>query len=165
MSSSARTTIRPVVATDRDHVVEVARSVVGTDTYAFEPNVTDDELWAYFAPSPPGNGYVAVDDGRVAGVFVIRPNHPGAGSHVANASFVVASSARGRGLGRTMGEQALDLARASGYRAMQFNIVVATNPAVDLWRSLGFDVVGTVPDGFRLADGSYADHHVMYRRL
>lgn len=157
--------VRPVRSTDRARVVSIARSVVGTDTYAFEPDVTDGELWRYFAPELPGRGYVADDGGVASGVFVIRPNHPGAGSHVANASFVVAPDARGRGIGRVMGESAIELARQTGYRAMQFNIVVASNPAVDLWRSLGFEIVGTVPDGFRVEDGSYVDHHVMYRRL
>lgn len=158
--------MRPVEPRDRGAVVAIARSVVGSDTYAFDPGVTDDDLWRYFAPDPPGRGFVAESVDGVLGTFVIRPNHPGAGSHVANASFVVASGARGRGIGRAMGERAIVLGRDLGYRAMQFNIVVASNrAAVDLWRSLGFDVVGTVPEGFRLADGTYVDHHVMYRRL
>ena len=34
-----------------------------------------------------------------------------------------------------------------------------------LWRLLGFYIVGTVPDGFRLPDGRLVDHYVMYRSL
>ena len=60
----------------------------------------------------------------------------------------------GRGVGRALGEHVLDWARAAGFRAMQFNAVVETNErAVALWRSLGFAVVGTVPEAFRLPDG------------
>jgi GNAT superfamily N-acetyltransferase len=163
----AEVMIRPVAESDRGKVVEIARAlVVNADTYAFDPDVGDDELWAYFAPSSRGDGFVAEADGDVVGTFVIRPNQPGPGSHVANASFAVAADARGMGVGRRMGEAALDLAARLGYLAMQFNIVIATNDAaVRLWRSLGFEIIGTVPDGFRLPDGRLADHHVMFRSL
>ena len=73
---------------------------------------------------------------------------------------------RGLGLGRAMGEASLERARALGYAAMQFNIVVSTNhAAVRLWRSLGFRVLGTVPGGFRLPSGERVDHHIMFREL
>lgn len=161
--------VRPVdrgSEADRAAVIEIARYLVDTDTYVFAAETTDDELWDYFAPSPPGAGFVAELDGMIVGVMVIRPNLAGRGSHVANASFAVNPQARGRGVGRTMGERAIELAAAAGYRAMQFNTVVATNDAaVQLWTSLGFEIIGTVPDGFRLGDGSYVDHHVMYRSL
>ena len=158
--------IRPAAASDRERVGEIARGLVGSDTYAFDPDTDDDGLWAYFAPGEPGRGYVAVDDDVVVGVFVIRPNQPGRGAHVANASFAAHPGSRGTGVGRRMGEAALELASELGYLAMQFNIVVSTNePAIRLWRSLGFEIVGTVPEGFRLTDGRFVDHHVMYRRL
>ena len=158
--------IRPVEAGDRERVVAIARQLVVSDTYAFEPDVDDDDLWGYFAPRPPGRGFVAEAENTVLGTFVIRPNQPGPGSHVANASFAVDAAGRGRGIGRSMGEAAIEWAGDLGYRAMQFNIVVSTNEAaLRLWRSLGFEIVGTVPEGFRLGDGRLVDHHVMYRRL
>ena len=64
---------------------------------------------------------------------------------MANASFMVDPACAGRGIGRALAEVVLERARAAGYRAMQFNAVVATNVrAVALWRSLGFTVVGGV---------------------
>ena len=95
----------------------------------------------------------------------LTPNRLGPGDHVANASFTVAPWAAGRGIGRALGRHVLDLARADGYRAMQFNAVVASNTrAVALWRSLGFEVVGRIPDGFRHPDQGYVDLLVMYQR-
>jgi len=103
---------------------------------------------------------------EVVGMFVLRPNHPGPGAHVANASYAVRGDRRGLGLGRAMGEASLERARALGYAAMQFNIVVSTNhAAVRLWRSLGFRVLGTVPGGFRLPSGERVDHYIMFREL
>jgi ribosomal protein S18 acetylase RimI-like enzyme len=49
---------------------------------------------------------------------------------------------------------------------MQFNAVVESNTAaVRLWRSLGFEVVGTVPDGFRHPQLGFVRLHVMLRPL
>ncbi len=73
---------------------------------------------------------------------------------------------RGHGVGRQIGEESIRLAKDLGYSAMQFNIVLATNnAAVDLWKSLGFRVVGTIPDGFRMPDGQLVAHHIMHRNL
>ena len=93
-------------------------------------------------------------------------NRPGAGSHVASASFMVDPARAGRGAGRALGEAVLEWASAAGFAAMQFNAVVETNErAVGLWRSLGFEVIGTVPEAFRLPDSTFTGLHVMYRRL
>ena len=159
--------IRPASAADRKAVLHIARELVRTaDTYAYEPDIDDDELWAYWSPPAGGNGFVAALEGAIVGMFVIRPNNPGPGSHVANASYAVRADVRGIGLGRQMGVASLQLAAELGYRAMQFNTVVSTNVnAVHLWRSLGFRIVGTVPDGFRLPDGRTVPHYMMYRTL
>jgi hypothetical protein len=49
---------------------------------------------------------------------------------------------------------------------MQFNCVVSTNErAVKLWRLLGFDVVGTIPQGFEHPVLGFVDTLVMHRTL
>ena len=108
---------------------------------------------------------VAEVDGQVAGSCYLGPNLPGPGAHVANAGFVVSESARGLGLGRLLAQDALDLARELGFTAMQFNCVVSTNPAVALWRSLGFDEVGRVPGAYAHAELGPVDTLVMHRTL
>lgn len=159
--------IRAISTEDRAAVLEIARELVrAADTYAFDRSVSDDDLWRYWSPDLPGRGYVSTVDGQAAGVFVIRPNHPGPGAHVANASYAVRAEARGQGLGRRMGEASVDIARDLGYRALQFNIVVDSNRgAIHLWQSLGFRIVGTIPKGFRLPDGRLVAHHIMFREL
>lgn len=159
--------VRSATTSDREAVVEIARELVrSSDTYAYDPSISDDDLWAYWAPANTGNGFVATLGGEVVGMFVIRPNHPGPGAHVANASYAVRADKRGLGLGRAMGEASLPTARQLGYVSMQFNIVVSTNQAaVRLWQSLGFRIIGTVPGGFRLPDGRCVPHHIMFRNL
>jgi GNAT superfamily N-acetyltransferase len=109
---------------------------------------------------------VVAEDGTVVGTAKIYANRAGPGSHVASASFMVDPGASGEGVGRALGEDALAWARARGFRTMQFNAVVETNTrAVALWRSLGFEVIGTVPEAFRHPVDGYVGLHVMYRRL
>ena len=79
---------------------------------------------------------------------------------------MVSPEARRLGLGRAMGEDCLTRARAGGYRAMQFNLVVSTNTgALKLWQELEFRIVGTLPNAFRHPSLGYVDAHVMFREL
>ncbi len=115
---------------------------------------------------PPWRTIVAVEGDQVLGTAIVGPNRPGRGSHVATASFMVAPAAQGRGAGRALGKQVLELARDIGYRAMQFNAVVETNrAAVALWRSLGFTILATVPEAFDHARHGLVGLHIMHRPL
>ena len=158
--------IRPATDADHDAIWKIFHAVVATgDTYVFAPDTTREEALAYWFREDT-HTYVAEQDGQVAGSYVLRPNWPGLGAHVSNASFIVSPNARGLGVGRAMGEHCLSEARRLGFRAMQFNFVVSTNePAVHLWKGLGFKIVGTLPGAFRQAQKGYVDVYVMFRSL
>jgi GNAT superfamily N-acetyltransferase len=109
---------------------------------------------------------VLEEGGVTIGTYVLKPNQPALGSHVANAGFMVSPHARGRGAGRRMGEHSLAEARRLGFRAMQFNFVVSTNEsALQLWKSLGFKAIGTLPGAFKHATRGYVDAYVMFQSL
>jgi GNAT superfamily N-acetyltransferase len=94
------------------------------------------------------------------------PNRPGRGAYIATGSFMVGPAAAGRGVGRRLGEHVVEWAHEQGFRGIQFNAVVETNqPAVRLWQSLGFVVIGTVPGAFRHPELGYVGLHVMFLDL
>jgi ribosomal protein S18 acetylase RimI-like enzyme len=65
-----------------------------------------------------------------------------------------------------LGEHSLANAKKKGFQAMQFNAVVSTNTrAVELWKRLGFTIIGTVPKGFRHQALGLVDLYVMHRFL
>ncbi|MCT2282218.1 GNAT family N-acetyltransferase [Micromonospora chalcea] len=160
--------IRTATPADWQLIWPFLREIVAAgETYTWPPDVTQEQARRLWMPAPPARTVVAVaPDGAVLGSAKLAPNQGGPGDHVANASFMVAPAAAGRGVGRALAEHVLAAARADGYRAMQFNAVVATNTrAVALWRSLGFAVIGRVPEGFRHPTRGYVDLLVMHRRL
>lgn len=139
--------------------------IASGDTYAWAPDMA--EVEARRAWMGPGLAtYVAERGGEVVGTYVLKPNQPELGAHVANAGYMVRPGTFGSGVGAAMGEHSLAEARAAGYRAMQFNAVVSTNTrAIALWQRLGFAVIGTVPGGFRHRELGYVDLLIMHRRL
>lgn len=141
--------------------------VVAGETYTYPRDLGERDAREIWMLRPPGRTVVAVDGGgTVLGTAKMNPNHMGPASHIAGASFMVSPEHGGRGVGRALGEHALEWARSEGYRAMQFNAVVESNTgAVALWRSLGFTVVGTLPEGFRHPTRGYVGLHIMHRFL
>jgi L-amino acid N-acyltransferase YncA len=140
--------IRDATADDWLQIWPFLRQIVTAgETYAYDSDMDEATARALWLAGPPVRTVVAVEeDGTVLGTANMYPKRSGPGSHVASASFMVDPRASGRGVGRALGEDALVWARAGGFRAMQFNAVVATNTrAVALWRSLGFEIIGTVP--------------------
>jgi L-amino acid N-acyltransferase YncA len=143
-----------------------AAIVAAGRTYAYPLDLSSDEERAVWMERPPGQTFVAVDGDRVLGSAKAGPNRPGRGAHVSTASFMVDPAAAGRGVGRALAEHVLAWATAAGYRSMQFNAVVETNSgAVHLWQSLGFRIIGTVPEAFDDAEHGLVGLHVMYREL
>jgi len=158
--------IRRARREDREAIWQIFHAVVsGGDTYVFEPNISRRKALAYWL-GPKTRCYAALSDQEIVGSYILKANQPGLGSHIANAGFMVSPSARGRGIGRAMAEHCLHEARRLGFRAMQFNFVVATNKsALRLWKDLGFTIVGTLPAAFRHSRRGFVDVYVMYRRL
>lgn len=159
--------IRPFTDPDWPAVFAFWHEIVEAgETYAFPLGLSSDEARGWWVEQPPGATVVLEEHGVVLGSAKMGPNRPGRGSHVGTASFMVAPHARGRGVGRRLGEHVVAWHRAQGYRAIQFNAVVETNePAVRLWRDLGFRVVGTVPGAFDSARHGLVGLHVMHLDL
>ena len=109
---------------------------------------------------------VAEVDGAVKGLYILHPNNIGRCGRLCNTSYAVASDARGRRIGELLVLDSLKKGKELGFNVMQFNAVVESNvPARRLYERLGFVKLGTIPEGFRLKDGSYANICLYYYKL
>jgi GNAT superfamily N-acetyltransferase len=158
--------IRTATDNDKPAVWQIIKAVIaGGDTYVFAPDSSEQEMMDYWF-TPDKHNYVAELNGATVATFWLRPNQPGLGSHVANAAYMVAPSAHGRGIGRRIAEWSLGEARRLGFTAMQFNFVVKSNVhAVRLWQKIGFEIIGEIPDAFNHIGKGPTNAYIMYRKL
>lgn len=159
--------IRAMTEADWPQVWPFWREIVAAgETYAYPLDLTSEQARGLWTMAAPGRTVVLEEDGVVLGSATMGPNRPGRGSHVGTASFMVSPAARGRGVGRRLGEHVVRWHRDQGFRAIQFNAVVETNEAaVRLWQSLGFEIIGTVPQAFDSRAHGLVGLHVMHLPL
>ncbi len=103
---------------------------------------------------------------KILGLYILHPNNIGRCGHIGNASYAVHSQCRGLHIGEKLVADCLIQAKKIGFQLMQFNAVVASNiHARHLYKRLGFQLLGTIPGGFRLKNGTYEDICLYYIRL
>ena len=151
---------------DLDAIWPIFHEIVSrAETYAYAPDTNKEQAFRLWMEAPRLT-FVAEEDGQVLGTYYLKTNQAGPGDHVCNCGYMVSSSARGRGLATAMCQHSQRIAKALGYKAMQFNFVASTNEgAVKLWTKLGVATVGRLPKAFRHPAQGYVDALVMYKWL
>lgn len=135
------------------------------ETYPLPLDMSFEQAKAVWS-DPKWRVFAAIEDGRCVATYYIRPNHGGPAAHICNAGYAVALDQRGRGLAKEMCLHSFDRARESGFRAMQFNLVVSTNlAAIKAWTACGMETIGTLKQAFNHRRLGYVDAHIMYRLL
>ena len=159
-------TIRPSTMTDAGAVWKILGPTIRAgETYTLPRDFTREQALGYWYSSHQET-FVAEEEGEILGTYYLRANRQGGGSHVANCGYMTAPWAAGRGVASAMCSHSLDRARARGFRAMQFNIVISTNDrAIRLWQKFGFEIAGRLPKAFHHPTRGYVDAFVMYRKL
>ncbi|MEO9964263.1 MAG: GNAT family N-acetyltransferase [Reichenbachiella sp.] len=158
--------IRPATEKDIDQVWKIFSEVIKTgDTYVFDPNTPKADLKRHWFAEYM-NTFVAEQDEKILGTYIMKPNQIGLGNHIANASYMIHPDAQGQGLGKKLCEHSIEFARQSGFLAIQFNIVVSANKgAIKLWEKYGFNIIGTTPNAFRHQTLGLVDTYIMYKPL
>ncbi|TXL61513.1 GNAT family N-acetyltransferase [Aeromicrobium terrae] len=172
------TQIRAARDEDWDGIWPIVQEVLAEGTaYTYDPAMTEEQAKGKWLQPEPWRTLVAVEEAgggagpraagqqHVLGAATFGPNQAGPGSHVSNANFIVARDTRGGGVGTALVEATLEQAKEAGFTAMQFNAVTETNPAVQLYLRLGFEIIGTVPGAFIHPEHGPVGLHVMHRPL
>jgi len=164
---ASETRIRQIADADWSRVWAMMKPVIRAgETYPYARDMSDAAAHKMWREIPQAS-YVAEDEsGLLFGTYYIKANQPTLGAHVANCGYIVAESARGRGVATSMCEHSQLEAVRLGYRAMQYNLVVKTNEvSVYLWKKMGFAIVGTLPGAFHHPVHGYVDAFIMYKEL
>jgi len=158
--------IRAATAADDDAIWRILEPAFRAgETYPIPRDISRSDALAYWRTSG-HTVFVAEDAGAIAGTYYLRANNRGGGAHVANCGYVVAPSAMGHGVARAMCSHSIAEAKQRGFRALQFNFVIASNErAVRLWQICGFKIVGQLPEAFEHPRLGLVDAYVMVRSL
>lgn len=158
--------IRVAKVEDADALWEIIHEIIKTgDTWIFDPNSSKEKMLTYFFDEKKYL-YVAEIEGKIVGTFFFTENQKDLGNHIANAGYMVHPKLQIKGIGRRMGEFSLIEAKRLGFKAMQFNFVVKSNEkAVHLWKSLGFEIIGEIPEAFQHAILGLVNAYIMYKKL
>lgn len=117
----------PGTTENRDAIWGILEPVIRAgETYPLPRDMSREAALAYWL-SPQHEVFVALEDSDIVGTYYLRPNNAGGGAHVANCGYMVRADAAGRGVARAMCAHSLVRAKERGFRAMQFNFVIATN--------------------------------------
>jgi len=156
--------IRRAEKSDYDPVWDIFSEVIKTgDTYVFDPDTPRSDLKKHWFADYMTT-FVAEEDGRIVGTYIIKQNQIDLGNHIANCSYMVSPAHQGKGIGKKMCAHSIEFAREAGFKGIQFNVVVSSNKAaIELWKKFGFEIIGTTPGGFRHRELGFVDTYIMFR--
>jgi RimJ/RimL family protein N-acetyltransferase len=100
----------------------------------------------------------------VGRLSLLRDPHP-ASPHVADLGLMVAAPHRRSGIGTLLMGAAEDWAAAAGVTKLELHVFPHNQPAISLYRKLGYQREGTRKRHYRRGDGSYSDVILMAKQL
>ncbi len=67
----------------------------------------------------------------------------------------------GLGIGRMLMSEVILWARQKGFEQLELGVVAGNERAIGLYKSLGFEITGSVPRHMKYHDGTYSDEYLM----
>jgi RimJ/RimL family protein N-acetyltransferase len=155
--------VRPAATSDAGALVRLGRSVAA-----------EGELWLTYNRSssderrnvksvrrdPNAAVFVAESPAGIAGRLSISRDGSVYSHHVAELGLMVAAKERRRGIGTALMEEAIKWARGSGVTKLELHVFPHNEPAIALYRKLGFQDEGHRRRHYRIA-GHYVDAILM----
>lgn len=86
-------------------------------------------------------------------------------SHRCSVAIALYQEYCGKGIGKVLLQTVLEVAKSIGYEQAELEVVAANEPAIRLYKSLGFEIHGTFPRNMKYKNGTYADTYWMMKLL
>ncbi len=136
--------LRQATTTDAEAIRTIYNAAVATPfTFDLRPRSLEEQQAWLLERSGAHAAIVAVDDDQVVGFASLSSyrDRPAYATTVED-SVYVHQDQRGRGVGRLLLDELLDLARNHGFHCVIARIVATNEPSIALHRAAGFDLVG-----------------------
>ena len=167
LPDGTRALLRPLMASDREALVEMFAHASEEDRRYLRDDVTDRELVASWADNLDYRKVfplVAVVNDRLVGDATLH-FRKGPHRHQAEVRIYLAREVRRRGLGTRMLRALIDIARNLGLHQLVAEIVTDQAPVIKAFQELGFQQQCVLSDYFMLQDGSTRDVALMILHL
>ncbi|WP_173918619.1 GNAT family N-acetyltransferase [Halobacillus sp. Marseille-Q1614] len=102
-------------------------------------------------------------DGRIAGFARCEGNHLRRTAHKVEFGVGVLKDFWGYGIGKNLLKEAISWADSANIKKITLSVLETNEKAVQLYKSLGFEVEGTLKKDKQLSDGKYYDTILMAR--
>ena len=104
-------------------------------------------------------------DGDFVGNCSLNGHSPKRCRHKADLGIALYQKYTGMGIGKKMVLALLEIAKDMGLEQIELEVVTENIRAVELYKSLGFEIYGTHPHDMKYSDGTYSDVYWMMRRV
>jgi RimJ/RimL family protein N-acetyltransferase len=150
--------IRKLESSDSELLAAFLREIPEDDRTFFKEDLSDPETVRSLAAERRGLRLVALDEpGQIVGYIRVLPG-TGLSSHVGEIRLVVTPTRRRGGLGRELARQALVAAvRELGLRKLFVEVVAEQEPAIQMFKKLGFTAEAILRDHLRDRSGTVRD--------
>ena len=159
--------VRPAASGDADAIAKLGRSVADeAELWLTYNRSSSDERRSVKSLRRDPNAAVFVAEaptGVVGRLSIARDGNP-VSHHVAELGLMVAAGERRRGVGTALMEEAVKWARAAGVTKLELHVFPHNEPAIALYRKLGFQDEGHRRRHYRIA-GHYVDAILMALHL
>lgn len=164
--------IRTATVDDAQMLIDYLRRVCGETKYLLkepeEINITLEQEVAFIKKYNEAEknlfimGFV---DGEYAGNCSFAQFGPIRCKHRVSLGIALVQEFTGMGLGRFMMETMIEEAKLAGIEQMELEVVAGNERALHLYKEMGFEIHGTLPNNMKYQDGTYADCYWMMRKL
>ncbi len=161
-----RIRLRPMVAADRDAILQFAHSLDSHDLLFLDRDITSgDEVDRWMAEVAAGDviTILARDGDEIVGYASLERSRLRWTQHVAEIRLLVSGPMRRHGLGRQLTREVFALAHQGGVEKIVAHMTVDQGGAIAVFAAFGFQNEGVFADHARDRDGS--KHHVVTMSL
>ena len=104
-------------------------------------------------------------DGEYVGNCSIVGMSPSRYQHRVSMGIALYQRFTGMGIGKAMTEHLIKISKEKGIEQIELEVLAHNDRAISLYKKLGFEVMGTLPNNMKYKDGTYADAYWMIKKL